>query len=312
MDIQPVVTAWPTMSGAGEVVLFWIVATLMVGGALGVLLFRKAAYAALSMVVVMIGMAILFFALQAPFNAAVQVIVYTGAILMLFLFVIMMIGLGASDGYQSQRRGYIWAAVLMGLALAVMFVSAILVSKVPGPGTMNDDPYSNVPITALAVNLFQEHWLTIQLTAALLITAAVGAVLLTHGDRLGPKLSQRSVARARMMLYKQTGRHPGQLTAPGVWASGNAVDSPAIAGDTLTPVEDSVPRVLRLRGLDKPMFEVDPAVAEALRVARTDGREAGPWGTKTKVAQSQSWGMGGAPAPTGLRQVQEHDVEDEL
>lgn len=311
MDTQPVAAAWPTMSGAGEVVLFWIVATLMVGGALGVLLFRKAAYAALSMVVVMIGMAILFFALQAPFNAAVQVIVYTGAILMLFLFVIMMIGLGASDGYLDQRRGYIWAAVLMGLALAVLFVSAILVSKVPGPGTMNEDPYSNVPVTALAVNLFQEHWLTIQITAALLITAALGAVLLTHSDNLGPKLTQRSVARARMMLYKATGRHVGQLTPPGVWASGNSVDNPAIAGDTLQPVEDSVPRVLRMRGLDKPMFEVDPAVAEALRLARSDQREVGAWGSDAKVPQSKAWGMGGAAAPTGLGQVRERDLEDE-
>lgn len=311
MDAQPVAAAWPTMSGAGEIVLFWIVATLMVGGALGVLLFRKAAYAALSMVVVMIGMAILFLALQAPFNAAVQVIVYTGAILMLFLFVIMMIGLGASDGYLEQRRGYIWAAVLFGLALAVLFVSAILVSKVPGPGTMNADPYSNVPVTALAVNLFQEHWLTIQITAALLITAALGAVLLTHSDNLGPKLSQRSVAKARMMLYRKTGRHVGQLTPPGVWASGNSVDNPAIAGDTLEPVEESVPRVLRIRGLEKPMFEVDPQVAEALRVARTGDRAVSPWGNNPNVGQSRAWGMGGASAPTGLNQVIDSDMGDE-
>ena len=67
--------AWPQMSGTGEAVLFWIVGSLMVCGALGVLLFRKAAYAVLSMVVVMVGMAILFFALEAPFNAYVQVIV---------------------------------------------------------------------------------------------------------------------------------------------------------------------------------------------------------------------------------------------
>ena len=185
MSLMPM-GAWPQMSGTGEAVLFWIVGSLMVCGALGVLLFRKAAYAVLSMVVVMVGMAILFFALEAPFNASVQVIVYTGAILMLFLFVIMMIGLGATDGYLEQRRGFIWAGVLFGAALAVLLVSAVVISTVPGPGQIAEDPYSNIPVTALAVNLFQEHWLTIQVVAALLITAAVGAVLLTHSDNLGP------------------------------------------------------------------------------------------------------------------------------
>ena len=142
--------AWPQMSGTGEAVLFWIVGSLMVCGALGVLLFRKAAYAVLSMVVVMVGMAILFFALEAPFNASVQVIVYTGAILMLFLFVIMMIGLGATDGYLEQRRGFIWAGVLFGGALAVLLVSAVVISTVPGPGRDGRDCLNQPPTTVIA------------------------------------------------------------------------------------------------------------------------------------------------------------------
>ena len=303
--------AWPQMRGTGEAVLLWIVGPLMVCGALGVLPFRKAAYAVLSMVVVMVGMAILFFALEAPFNASVQVIVYTGAILMLFLFVIMMIGLGATDGYLEQRRGFIWAGVLFGGALAVLLVSAVVISTVPGPGQIADDPYSNVPVTALAVNLFQEHWLTIQVVAALLITAAVGAVLLTHSDNLGPKLSQRSVAKARMMLYKKAGRHVGQMPPPGVWATGNAVDNPAIAGDTLEVSEESIPRVLRLRGLEKPMGQVSPQVAEALRLARTDDRSVSPWGGKVEVKQSKAWGMRGDGAPTGMMQMHFEDTATE-
>ncbi len=311
MDLLPLVAgSWPQMSGPGEAVLFWIVGSMMVAGALGVLMFRKAAYAVLSMVVVMVGMAILYFALQAPFNAAVQVIVYTGAILMLFLFVIMMIGLGATDGYLDQRRGYLAAAGAFGAALALMMVSAIFAATVPGPGTISEDPYSNTPVTGLAVYLFQEHWLTIQVTAALLITAAIGAVLLTHSDNLGPKLSQRTVAKARMMLFKQSGRHIGQQPPPGVWASGNAVDNPSIAGDTLDVVEESIPRVLRVRGLEKPMFEVDPQVAEALRMARSDKQVTTPLSV-TKVPQSKAWGMGGAAAPTGLLQVHQQDVEDD-
>lgn len=302
---------WPEMSGLGEATLFWVTAALMVAGALGLLLFRKAAYAVLSMVLVMIGMAIIFFMLQAPFNGAVQVIVYTGAILMLFLFVIMMIGVGASDGYTDQRRGYIIAAVLGGLGLAVILVSAVLTSKVPGPGKMPFDPYSNEPITALATNLFQEHWMTVQITAALLITAAVGAILLTHSDRLGPKLSQRSVARARMTAFKNKGRHIGQLPAPGVYASSNAVDNPAIAGDTLEIAEESIPRVLKLRGLEKPLHEVEPGIAEALRLARSEDRSVSRWGNDVKVAQSKAWGMRGESAPTGLNQIRKEDLEDQ-
>lgn len=306
-----VVTAgWPTMSGVGEAILFWITAALMVGGALGVLLFRKAAYAVLSMVVVMVGMAVLFFALQAPFNGAVQIIVYTGAILMLFLFVIMMIGLGASDGYLDQRKGYIIAASLFGAALAILMVSAVFVSVVPGPGKFSDDPYSNVPVTSLAATLFQDHWMTIQVTAALLITAAIGAILLTHSDQLGPKLNQRAVARARMSAFARSNHHMGQLPAPGVYATTNAVDNPAIAGDTLEVAEDSVPRVLRLRGLEKPLNEVEPGVAEALRLARTEDRKNSQWGA-VQVGQSQAWGMRGAGKPTGLMQVRKEDLEED-
>lgn len=310
MDALPV-EAWPFMSGPGEAILFWIVASLMVLGALGVLLFRKAAYAALSMVVVMVGMAVLYFALQAPFNGAVQVIVYTGAILMLFLFVIMMIGLGATDGYLEQRRGYIWAAVFLGAAMAALIVAAIFHSTVVGPGTFAADPYSNVPVTALALELFAEHWLTIQVVAMLLITAAVGAVLLTHSDNLGPKLTQKTVARARMKLFQTTGRHVGQLTPPGVWATGNSVDNPAVDGATLETVEESIPRVLRVRGLEKPMTQVDPQVAEALRVARSESRVATPWGSNSQVKQSKSWGMRGDSAPVGLMQVVAEDLEED-
>ncbi|MDK8351076.1 NADH-quinone oxidoreductase subunit J, partial [Gleimia europaea] len=101
-----------TTIGTGETVLFWITAAIMVLGALGVLFFKKAAYAALSMVLVMLGLSVLYFAQGAPFMGVVQVVVYTGAIMMLFLFVLMMIGLQATDNYQNQRRGNIVLAVI--------------------------------------------------------------------------------------------------------------------------------------------------------------------------------------------------------
>lgn len=301
--------SWPSMGSWGEAVLFWSVAALMALGALGVLLFKKAAYAALSMVVVMLGMAVLFFSLEAPFNGAVQIIVYTGAIMMLFLFVIMMIGLGATDGYREQNRSYIWIAVAMGVALAVMTVGAVLSSKVPGPGKIDVDPYSNGPITGLAATLFQDHWFTIQLSAMLLITAAVGAVLLTHSDRLRAKFGQRKTAEARMKEYSVKGAHLGQTTAPGVYATSNAVDNPAISGESGAVITESIPRVLRLRGLDKPMGSLEPEVAQSLQLARQGEEEKTMWAPDRKVPQSRAWGMPGAPAPGGLRQVRHSDLD---
>ncbi len=310
MDLQQL-TNWPAMSGPGEAALFWSVAVVMVAGAVGVLMFRKAAYAALSMVLVMVGLAVLFFSLNAPFNGAVQIIVYTGAILMLFLFVIMMIGLGATDGFKEQPREYIVGGVVFGAAFAGLFSAAVLTSKVEGPGEfIGVDPYSNVPVTALATNLFSDHWMSIQIVATLLVTAAVGAVLLTHSDQLGPKLDQRTVARARMTAFARSARHIGQLPPPGVYATTNSVENPSIAGDTLTAVEDSVPRVLRQKGLDKPLSAVSPGVAEALRLARSD-RATSNWGNQLVVKQSKSWGMRGSGAPTGLKQVTAEEVEGE-
>lgn len=300
---------WPQMTSPGEALLFWSTAVIMVAAAFGVLLFRKAAYSALCMVVMMLGMAVLFFALQAPFNGAVQVIVYTGAIMMLFLFVIMMIGLGASDGFREQRKGYIAFAGLLGAALAIFGVGVVLASTVQGPGGIDADPYSNAPVTLLASALFQNHWLTIQLAACLLIIAAVGAVLLTHSDRLSVKFNQRVTAQARMSEYAARGAHVGQQPAPGVYALSNAVDNPAIAGDTLEPAEESVPRVLRLRGLERPIGAVSPDVAESLMLARAGRRDKTIWATKPMVQQSKAWGMPGADAPTGLLQMRGSDLE---
>ena len=121
--------SWPQMNSTGEAILFWCVALFMVACALGVLFLKKAAYNAICMVGVMLGLAILYIAQGAPFLGAVQVVVYTGAIMMLFLFVIMMIGLGASDEYRRQRRGNIVGAVLLSLGLAVVLVSGVAIGS---------------------------------------------------------------------------------------------------------------------------------------------------------------------------------------
>ncbi|MDN6428402.1 MAG: NADH-quinone oxidoreductase subunit J [Propionibacterium sp.] len=297
--------AWPAMGSTGEAILFWCVATVMVVCALGVLFFRKAAYSAISMVGVMLGLAILYVAQGAPFLGSVQVVVYTGAIMMLFLFVIMMIGIGATDDYRRQRRGNIVAASLGGVGLAVVLVGILGHTQMPeAKGLGGADPYSNEPVTALATTLFRDHWFSMELSGVLLITAAIGAMLLTHTDRLGPAVNQHSTARAKMRAFKESGRRIGQLPAPGVYATSNAVDVPAIAGDTLGPVEESVPRVLRVRGLDRSISQVEPDVAEALQLMRSGDHADSPFGAASSgaVPRSGSWGMPGPAAPQGLDQ----------
>lgn len=303
--------SWPAMGSTGEVILFWCVAVVMVVGALGVLFFKKAAYAAISMIAVMLGLSLLYFALGAPFLGAVQVVVYTGAIMMLFLFVLMMIGVGASDEYQRQRRGAIVGAVLLALGLAVILIGVLAHTTMPDAVGIDGDPYSNKPITQIAVSLFSEHWLSMELAGMLLITSAIGAMLLTHTDRLGPAIGQRSTAEAKMRAFADTGRHIGQLPAPGVYAQSNAVDVPALSGETMGPIEESVPRVLRVRGLDRSLAEVSPEVAASLHLERAgDYSQAlyGAAGTES-VERSGAWGMPGPGAPDGLRQAQARPEE---
>ncbi len=108
--------------GGRTVIAFWILAPIMVIAALGILFVRKAVHAALLLAVVMISLAILYAALEAPFLFAVQIIVYTGAILMLFLFVLMLVGVDASDSVVETIRGQRVLAMLGGLLLGMVLV----------------------------------------------------------------------------------------------------------------------------------------------------------------------------------------------
>ena len=103
-------------------IAFYILAPIMVLAALGILFVRKAVHAALLLAVVMLSLAILYVALEAPFLFAVQIIVYTGAILMLFLFVLMLVGVDASDSVVETIRGQRLFAILGGLILGVTLV----------------------------------------------------------------------------------------------------------------------------------------------------------------------------------------------
>jgi NADH-quinone oxidoreductase subunit J len=228
------------------VIAFWILAPIMVLAALGILFVRKAVHAALLLAVVMMSLAVLYLVLEAPFLFAVQIIVYTGAILMLFLFVVMLVGVDASDSVVETIRGQRVMAILAGLVLGLVLVTAlgqITLGSAVGLGDAN----SGGNIQALANILFSRYVFAFETTSALLITAAVGAMVLAHRERLDPKPTQAQLAAQRVRDYAAKGLHLGPLPPPGVFARHNAVDTPALLPDG-TASQASISRVLAARG----------------------------------------------------------------
>ena len=246
-------------------IAFWLLAPVMVICSLGLLFARKAVHCALLLAVVMISLAVLYAIQDAPFLFAVQIIVYTGAILMLFLFVLMLVGVDSSDSVVETIRGQRLFAALVGLLFGVTLVlgvAQVSVGAVQGLDQANEQ--GNVP--AIAQVLFTKYVFAFEVTSALLITAALGAMVLAHRERLTPKVTQRDTAARRMRDYAEHGKHLGPLPPPGVFARHNAVDTPALLPDG-TPAESSISRVLAARG------SVKRAPGSATQVERVGGSD---------------------------------------
>lgn len=230
---------------AGETATFWICGTLAVLGALGMVLSRRAVHSALSIAMTMINLAILYVAQDAPFLGMVQVIVYTGAVMMLFVFVLMVVGVDASDSFVETIRGQRLLAGIafvgfLGLLLAGL-ADALDGTSVTGLAAANETHGGNVQ--GIGALIFTRYVLAFEVTSALLITAAVGAMVLTHRERVEPRKTQRQLSTERFL----TGEHPGNRPNPGVYARNNAVDMPALLPDGSTS-DISVPGPLRVRG----------------------------------------------------------------
>jgi NADH-quinone oxidoreductase subunit J len=254
---------------------FWILAPIMVLAAMGILFVRKAVHAALLLAVVMMSLAVLYLTLQAPFLFAVQIIVYTGAILMLFLFVLMLVGVDASDSVVETIKGQRFMAILGGLLLGAVLVIGLAQMSL-GAVVGLDIANANGNVPALADIMFSQYVFAFEVTSALLITAAVGAMVLAHRERLEPKPTQASLAAQRMQDYASSGKHPGNLPTPGVFARHNAVDTTALLPDG-TAAESSVSRVLAARGTVRsaPVMAEDVAgIEKQLGQAPHAGRDA--------------------------------------
>ena len=227
-------------TSAGASVTFWVLAVLSVTAALGMVLAPRAVYCAVLLAVVMLSLAVLYAVAGAPFLAFVQIIVYTGAVLMLFLFVLMIVGVSAPDSMRETIPGQRLAAGVAGIALLVL-LSLIVGHAAIGPAPPAVAGFSVGNVRGLATLIFTKYVFPFEVTAALLITAALGAMVLAHRERTSPKPTQRDLSRQRV-----AGGHPSPLPGPGVYARHNAVDFPALLPDG-RPSELSVSPIIVAR-----------------------------------------------------------------
>jgi NADH-quinone oxidoreductase subunit J len=179
--VSPVLAA--TASENAELVVFVVLAPLAVVSALAMVLTRNAIYSALLLVVNFFCLAGFYVLLEAQFVAAVQVIVYAGAIMVLFLFVLMLLGVGNEVVVKEQMRGQRPAAVLLTLGLLVAIVAGL------GAGVFDAAPASLAAaneggnVQAVGRLLFTRYTFAFETAGVLLVVAAVGALVLGKRQR---------------------------------------------------------------------------------------------------------------------------------
>ena len=231
-------------TSTGEAVTFWVLGALALVGALGVVLAVNAVYSAMFLAMTMIILAVFYMIEDAMFLGVVQVVVYTGAVMMLFLFVLMLIGVDSAESLKESLRGQRVAALLTGIGFGVLLLAGI--GNVATGGFVGlTAANANGNVEGLAALIFSRYLWAFELTSALLITAAVGAMVLAHRERFERRKTQRELSEERF----RAGGYPTPLPNPGVYARQNAVDVAALLPDG-SYSELSVPPILRSRGAD--------------------------------------------------------------
>jgi NADH-quinone oxidoreductase subunit J len=239
--------------------MFWTLGPIMVLASLTLLFARKAVHVAMGVVVVMIGLAVMYVAQGAPFLGVVQIVVYTGAVMMLFLFVLMLVGVDQRESLRETIRGQRVISILAAAGLAALLISifgTVVIDPAHVGGLAKANAQGNPQ--AIAGIMFGDFVLVMEALGVLLTIAAVGAIVLTFVPRMTPTLNQRARSDARI----QGGLDPVNKPMPGVYARHNALDTPAL--DPLgNPLEASISRVLRARHQTKDSAEFLPGIDAA-------------------------------------------------
>ena len=250
--------------------LFWILAVISVTAALAMILVRRAVHCALMLAVVMLCLATMYAMQGAPFLAFVQIIVYTGAVLMLFLFVLMLIGISSADSIVETIKGQRTAAGLAAIGFFVILALGIGHAAI-GPAARPTAANGPTNLTGLSTLIFTTYVFPFEVTGALLITAALGAMVLAYRERTTPRPTQRELA-ARRLSSGQLAPDP----SPGVYALHDAADRPALLPDGSTS-DLSVSPVLSQRAVTEGPGFVPPEETVEI-TAEGGGREIAPSG----------------------------------
>jgi NADH-quinone oxidoreductase subunit J len=229
----------------GEAVTFWILAPIALACAIGMVWARNAVHSALFLVVTMLCLGVFYIVQAGPFIGFVQIIVYTGAIMMLFLFVLMLVGRDSSDSLVEVLRGQRIAAIGLGIGFAGLLAAGLAqaLSGIRSVGLEQANADGNVQ--GIARLLFTKYVFAFEVTSALLITAAVGAMILAHVER---RREDRIGQAERMLARFAPGNYPASKAGPGVFATSDSVATPARLPDG-TVAQRSVSAILPTREL---------------------------------------------------------------
>jgi len=228
-----------------EAVLFWVLAPLTVAAALGMLLVKKAVHSAILMASVMVNLAIFYIAQDALFLGIVQIVVYTGAVMMLFLFILMLVGVDSSDSLTETIPGLRPIAITAAVGFGGLMLSLIGRATLGRNAIGLDAANSIGNVKGIAQLLFSTYVWPFEVVSALLITAALGAMVLAHHQSIQVRPTQRQLSTQR--FRGESLANAAGLPAPGVFARHNAVDVPALLPDG-TPAANSINATLQARG----------------------------------------------------------------
>lgn len=228
-----------------EAVLFWVLAPLTVAAALGMLLVKKAVHSAILMASVMVNLAVFYIAQDALFLGIVQIVVYTGAVMMLFLFILMLVGVDSSDSLTETIPGLRPIAIVAAVGFGGLMVSLIGRATLGRNAIGLEAANSLGNVEGIAQLLFSRYVWPFEVVSALLITAALGAMVLAHHQSIQVRPTQRQLSTQR--FREKSLANAAGLPAPGVFARHNAVDVPALLPDG-TPAANSINATLQARG----------------------------------------------------------------
>jgi len=228
-----------------EALLFWVLAPLTVAAALAMLLVKKAVHSAILMASVMINLAIFYIAQDALFLGIVQIVVYTGAVMMLFLFILMLVGVDSSDSLTETIPGLRPIAITAAVGFGGLMLSLIGRATLGRNAIGLDAANSMGNVKGIAQLLFSTYVWPFEVVSALLITAALGAMVLAHHQSIQVRPTQRQLSTQR--FRGESLANAAGLPAPGVFARHNAVDVPALLLDG-TPSANPINATLQARG----------------------------------------------------------------